>query len=376
MTTQRLGRTVIPGGDHARTAIGDPWQSRAAATCTSAESPERTHSRRRVIGLIVGAADLPGCAFLPRRPAVPLALAGEAFPLHILLSRFYADGYDTAFNALVLEVARRRLLQARGGAAVGRGFAFLAISGGGDEGAFGAGLLVGWSARGDRPIFDVVTGVSTGALSAPFVFLGRDYDEQLERIFTETAENDVYVRRPILAALGQDALTDSAPLRRRIEAFLDRRMIERIAREYRKGRLLLVGTTNLASASIPGVFPPVMLDVSIGGERFQERHVDGGTVAQVFTYPPSLDVRRYDKKSAGKKRIYVIRNSRVWRPEESVDASVLQISAKVISTMTAASGVNDTYRIYLLTKRDAIEFHLAYIDRDFEVPYRGPFDQS
>ena len=58
---------------------------------------------------------------------------------------------------------------------------FLAISGGGDDGAFGAGLLAGWSARGDRPVFGLVTGVSTGALSAPFAFLGGEYDAKLKQ---------------------------------------------------------------------------------------------------------------------------------------------------------------------------------------------------
>ena len=90
---------------------------------------------------------------------------------------------------------------------------FIAISGGGDDGAFGAGLLVGWSDRGDRPEFDIVTGVSTGSLSAPFVFLGRAYNPQLKAVYTDTSAGDVFEKNVLLGALTGDALTNNAPLR-------------------------------------------------------------------------------------------------------------------------------------------------------------------
>src|SRR4029077_12769225 len=169
----------------------------------------------------------------------------------------------------------------------------LVISGGGDNGAFGAGLLIGWSERGDRPQFNLVTGISTGALTAPFAFLGRDYDSTLREIYTQTGPGDIFTKRDIFAAVSNDAMTDTAPLKAMITRYLDEALIEKIAQEYAKGRLLLVATTNLdqgrpviwnigaiaeskqpgarelivkvllASAAIPGVFPPVMFDIEI-----------------------------------------------------------------------------------------------------------------
>src|SRR5262249_30571875 len=121
---------------------------------------------------------------------------------------------------------------------------FLAISGGGEDGAYGAGLLVGWSAAGTRPRFKLVTGISTGALTAPFAFLGPAYDKPLQDVYTTLSAKDVIEPRGYLAALTDDAMTDSAPLRRTVAAHLDQAMLEAIAAEHAQGRVLLVATTN------------------------------------------------------------------------------------------------------------------------------------
>ncbi len=352
-----------------------------------------------------------GCANLERLPAVSYAQAKQTDILNIPDARFYVSEQKQILDLAIKANQRRNL--ARGVSATRH---FLAISGGGDDGAFGAGLLVGWSDRGDRPIFDVVTGVSTGSLSAPFVFLGEKYDGQLKEIYTETTANDIFVRRPtVLAAIASDAVSDSAPLRSMIARYLDRAMIQRIAEEYGKGRLLFILTTNLdqsrpviwnigaiaasnnpraqdliidvllASASIPAVFPPVMLDVIVDGAKLQEMHVDGGTIAQVFLYPPSFSLKSAaaragidpKKLRAERKRVaYVIRNGRFTRPEESVKLQTFAIAREALSTMIASSGVNDTYRMYLLAKRDGVDFNLASIGDDFDVPYKGPFDKE
>jgi hypothetical protein len=261
----------------------------------------------------------------------------------------------------------------------------------------------------------MVTGVSTGALSAPFAFLGRAYDQQLSHLYTETVAADIFEKRvPLLAAVTSDAVADNTPLRRLVAHYVDAALVQRLAEEYRKGRLLFVLTTNLdqgrpviwnigaiaasndpraldlivnvllASASIPAVFPPVMLDVTVGGEKRQEMHVDGGTVAQVFFYPPSLSVRGAaarlgvaERQIRAHKRIaYVIRNGRFFRAEESVKLQTIAIAKEAISTMTMSSGVNDTYRMYLLARRDGVDFNLASIGEDFTVPYKGPFEPS
>jgi hypothetical protein len=121
-----------------------------------------------------------------------------------------------------------------------------------------------------------------------------------------------------------------------------------------------------------------MLDVMIDGNRYQEMHVDGGAVAQTFLYPPSLNLKANSARyGIQRKRVaYVLRNGRLFRPEEVVKRQTLSIAAQAISTMTATSGVNDTYRMYVTTKRDGVGFNLAYIDGDFTLPYKGPFDQG
>ena len=352
-----------------------------------------------------------GCASLERLPAVTYAQAKQADILDIPDARFYVAETKQILDLAVKANQRRNMT--RGVSATRH---FLAISGGGDDGAFGAGLLVGWSDRGNRPEFDVVTGVSTGALSAPFAFLGRAYDPQLKAVYTETSAGDIFEKRaPLLGAIAGDALTDNAPLRAMISRRLDETLVRRIAEEYKKGRLLFILTTNLdqgrpviwnigaiassnhpkarelivevllASTSIPVVFPPVMLDVTIAGERYQEMHVDGGTIAQAFLYPPSISLRTaaarvgVSEKTLRTERrrvAYVIRNGRLTRPEESVRLQTVAIAKEALSTMIASSGVNDTYRMFLLARRDGVDFNLASINNDFDVPYKGPFDKG
>jgi hypothetical protein len=360
-------------------------------------------------GLLL-AALLTACATIDRLPAVPLALASEIKPLDVPYARFYADGDPAVFRALAYEmVAKARAHRAAAGPAAQKPAptSFLAISGGGDDGAFGAGLLVGWSERGDRPQFAVVTGISTGALSAPFAFLGSDYDEQLKKVYTETSADMIFSTEPLLTILSGDAVTDTTPLKRLIASYVDDAMIRRFAEEYDKGRLLLIATTNLdqarsiiwnigaiakspdprareliievlrASASIPGAFPPVMLDVTVDGTRYEEMHVDGGAMAQVFLYPPSLRLKTVDRVRPGHKDIaYIIRNGRLFRAETSVKRQTLAIAGQAISTMTAANAVNDLYRIFLTTQRDGVDFNLAYLEDEFTEPYKGPFDRA
>jgi Patatin-like phospholipase len=374
----------------------------------------RSISLRAGIQLVTGvvaAIVVAGCATLERLPAVSYAQAKQTDILDIPDARVYVSERDRILD-IALKANQRSNL-ARGTSATRH---FLAISGGGDDGAFGAGLLIGWSDRGDRPKFDVVTGVSTGSLSAPFVFLGEKYDTQLKEIYTETTANDIFVRRSIVfAAIASDAVSDSAPLRSMIGRYLDRAMVQRIAEEYNKGRLLFILTTNLdqgrpviwnigaiaasnnpkaqdliidvllASASIPAVFPPVMLDVTVDGAHHQEMHVDGGTIAQAFLYPPSFSLKSAAARAgidaaklrASRKRVaYVIRNGRFTRAEESVKLQTIAIAREALSTMTTSSGVNDTYRMYLLARRDGVDFNLASIGEDFDVPYKGPFDTA
>ncbi len=278
--------------------------------------------RRTLLGGAGAGVLLAGCNGPGRLASLPVKLRGTAsFGGLPPDTRVVLDGSDDAvLGRIATEGLRREFAYAEktGGRELGTAN-YLAISGGGENGAYGAGLLTGWTALGTRPEFKGVTGVSTGALIAPFAFLGPAYDAQLERFYTTIDRGDVMRSRGLITALLRDSLYDSTPLLNLIRGALTPEMVAAIGREYsEKGRLLLVGTTNLdvpvgvlwnigdiaasgrqdateliakillASASIPGAFPPVMIDIESGGHHFQEMHVDGGTVAQVMLYPPSL----------------------------------------------------------------------------------------
>jgi len=285
---------------------------------------------------------------------------------------------------------------------------FLAISGGGDGGAFGAGLLAGWTATGNRPTFRVVTGISTGALIAPLAFLGSEYDQALRELYTDISSSDIFERRPVTAALFDDALADSEPMFRLVEREVTAELLSKIAAEYQKGRLLLVATTDLdarhpvvwnmtkiaaignpaalelfrrvlmASAAIPGAFPPVMIDVEAGGERYQEMHVDGGVMAQLFLYPPTL---RFGDLAAthnvDRERIlYVIRNARLDPDWANVQRRTLHIALRSIGALIHSQGIGDLYQLYLTAQRDGLDYNLAYIPADFDVERKEPFDSE
>lgn len=367
-------------------------------------------SRRTMLRLGAGggmAALLPGCASPVRQPAVPNERVGQATVLGVPNERFFLG---TGARALEAEffAASERQAKARGlKSPLDTEWQLLAISGGGENGAFGAGLLCGWSVQGSRPTFDLVTGVSTGALTAPFAFLGRDRDPQLKAVYTELTPADVLVKRGFTAALFDDALADNEPLYKTISRYLDERMLADIGAAYDAGRLLLIGTTHLdaqrpviwnigaiarsghpkaadtirrillASAAIPGAFPPSMIDVTLDGVAYQEMHVDGGAFAQTFLYPPSITAGRRERMGRGEKVLranaWIIRNGRLDPEWAAVERRTLGIAGRAISTMITMSGYNDVLRIYATTQRDKVGFNLAYIGSDFDMTLPSPF---
>jgi len=353
--------------------------------------------------LVLAALALTACATPFRLDAVPSQATSSVGIFGIENARYYIDADGIAAMNKEARAALDRERRVLGGKPLPPA-PYLALSGGGDDGAYGAGLLVGWTARGTRPEFKLVTGISTGALSAPFAFLGPAYDTHLRQIYTETNAGDIFAARPVIsAALANDAMADSKPLHQMILRLLDDRMVEAIAAEYRKGRLLLVMTTNLdagrpviwnigaiaasghprareliakvllASASIPAAFPPVLFDVEYDGAPYQEMHVDGGAIAQSFLYPAALTSRGAPKRN---RAAYVIRNGRLGVPWKQVERETLAIAGRAVSTLTASSGVDDLYRIYATTRRDGVDFNVAYIEDDFTVAYVGPFNQA
>lgn len=351
---------------------------------------------------------LAGCSGPVRKDAVPSELTTQAVVPGLEDVR-YRVGIDTealrsdAIDSFWKEMA---YLKASGHKGELPPAVFLAVSGGGDNGAFGAGLMNGWTAAGDRPEFKLVTGVSTGALIAPFAFLGPDYDHRLKHFYTETSPSDIMKPRFILAALTSDALADNAPLWKLVGEAVDQALLDAIAAEHEKGRLLFIATVDLdarhsvlwnmtkiaasrdpkalhlfhtimiASAAIPAGFPPVMIDVEAGGRPYQEMHVDGGTMSQVFVYPPGLNVKETSRQHhvTRKRQVYVIRNARLDPEWAEVERSTVDIAGRSISSLIQTQGIGDLYRIYLQAQRDGVDFNLAYIPASFNVPHKEEFD--
>ncbi len=287
------------------------------------------------------------------------------------------------------------------GGIMNRQHSYLAISGGGADGAFGAGLLVGWTAQGTRPEFTVVTGISTGALIAPFAFLGPKYDGVLRKVYTELSTADLVERRGLLDILRNDSVASTRPLRKLIEQYIDDAVIAELAAEHGRGRSLLIGTTNLdaarpvtwsigriaasgapkakelihdvilASASIPGVFPPVKIEVEADGRKYDELHVDGGVTSQVFIYPTGLDWKKVTSrlKVQGRPQLYLIRNSRTDPGFQSIERRLVPIMMRSVSSLIRTQGIGDMATIYFLSRRDGVDFNLAFVPDTFtEVP--------
>ena len=348
------------------------------------------------------------CATATRREAVPAALQAEAivsgFPSGI---RYFPRdaGHVAEFERDWLDAQKREraALRAQGKPDRLPPAAYLAISGGGDNGAFGAGLLCGWTQDGTRPRFKLVTGVSTGALIAPFAFLGEAYDDRLKSLYTSVSSQDIAKTRSLLSVLYGDAMADTTPLWNLLRKYITQEMLDAIAAEHEKGRILLVATTNLdvrraviwniteiaatkapgaldlvrkiliASAAIPGTFPPVMIDVEVKGKPYQEMHVDGGTATQVFVYPAAIQL---PELASRERKLYIIRNARLDPEWAQVDRRTLPIAFRAITCLIQNQGIGDLYRIFAIAQRDRVDYNLAFIPATFDVPHTADFDPA
>ncbi len=349
-----------------------------------------------------------GCAVAPpRNNPLPGSLAEQAEVPGIPDARTWADEAPKYIEHW-LEEASEDELRAQFGGVMDREHNYLAISGGGADGAFGAGLLNGWSESGNRPEFTIVTGISTGGLTAPFAFLGPAYDQKLKEIYTSYSTADLLIKRDIFDIVRNDAITNTDPLRDLIAEVVDEEMMHAIAAEYRKGRALMIGTTNidaarpvmwnigriansgepgaldlihdvmLASAAIPFAFPPVTIEVEADGKRYEEMHVDGGVTSQVFLYPLGLDWRRVEQRLnvQGRPNLFVIRNAHLNIDWETVDRRIIPIVERTISSLIRTQGIGDLLRLYLGSVRDGLNFHVASIPEDFGHRATEPFDRD
>jgi predicted patatin/cPLA2 family phospholipase len=280
-------------------------------------------------------------------------------------------------------------------------FALLALSGGGARGAFGAGLLSGWTRNGNRPQFTAVTGISTGALMGTYAFLGPKYDGALERFYTATTNADIFSDRGLSGLLG-DAAKDSGPLKRLIERNIDEQILAEVAEEYHRGRRFFVGTTNLdsgrlvvwdmgaiaasdrpdrlqrfrdvllASSSIPMVLPPVYFPVEWDGRTYWQMHVDGGAAVIVFLSGFVVDELnrmtglRTERGDAAVD-LYIILNDVLGDrvPEEPVDPTLFGIAAGFVRSLSTAATVTQLVRLYRAARGIGFGFHFAGIPADY-----------
>ncbi|WP_051249794.1 patatin-like phospholipase family protein [Maridesulfovibrio zosterae] len=331
-----------------------------------------------------------GCGL--KRNAIPVELQSEATVVGYKYIRFYGDTTPENMDKMMSTWADLSKQAERT-----PNINFLSLSGGGADGAFGAGFLSGWTARGDRPKFNIVTGVSTGALIAPFAFMGEEYDPFIKLFYTTFSTKDLVTPRPYASAISGDSIYSTRPLREALKKYVSDELIVKIAAEHRNGRRLFIGTTNLdamrpvywdigeiaqyktkeayqlirdvilASASVPVAFPPVYFKVQARGHLYDEMHVDGGVSNQVFSYPPSIHLADELKKIGETRKItlYVIRNDALISEGQQIDPYLAGIAARSMAGLIRNQGIGDLYRIFYTAQRDRVDFKLAFIPPEY-----------
>ncbi|MBN1527149.1 MAG: patatin-like phospholipase family protein [Candidatus Omnitrophica bacterium] len=368
-----------------------------------------------MIIFLVSALSIQGCATMRPRNAVPMDFDGKVTISGMPDIRTDVDNPDPVVmqNSLI-DSFKQEDKNAYPTSALGiKIYPVLAISGGGANGAYGAGLLRGWSKEGSRPLFKIITGVSSGSIIALYTFLGKDYDDQLEKFFTTTSTKDVMKQKNFFSILFGDSIMSAAPLAKKISGLVDGRLLTKVAEEHRRGRRLFVGTVNLdaqefvvwdmgalackggsdsinmfrkillASCSLPMTFPPVHFKVSSdSGELYDEMHVDGGTIRGVFY----IDRLTKNMEGAAKvfgidpskyrPQIYILSNCYMSPNRQKVEDSLVGISIRSLDTVVAAANNGDIYRLYAFAKRRGLDFNLAYIPADFKPDPKELFDKK
>lgn len=365
----------------------------------------KTTARPLKLALIVAAAVVSACGAGVDRNPVPSELVDSVEPFGIDGLREWGDALSD--EQIVNTINRMApALKARFGAEVAAGetphLEFLALSGGGQWGAFGAGILDAWTKSGTRPEFQGVSGVSTGAIIAPFAFLGEEYDSVLREIYSKYSTQDLVEATLLSGLLSGTSLGDTTPLANVIAEYITPELLEKIAAEHRKGRILHIGTTNLdagrpviwsigaiaasgdpgalklvqdlirASAAIPVAFPPIFVDVQTSdGTVYDEMHVDGGASSQVTFVSPELPIAKSTELIFGRnfdRRLWIIVNNDLTPPHSIVRPRLPAIGEAAVSSLIRGSGTGDVYRLYAIAQRDDIEFDVTWIPPETPCP--------
>src|SRR5450631_4321516 len=350
---------------------------------------------------VLGGLALVGCA-LPRRDAPPTIFSTATpvdFPAGV---RFLSTDRASVEAKSTAALQRLRTLSKDGTLRA------LVLSGGGAGGAFGAGALVGLSRRQERPQYDVVTGVSTGALIAPFAFLGSEWDSQLTEAFTSGQGARMTVHGLLALPLG--ASRRSAALTALVDRYVTPDLIGAVAREAGNGRLLWVATTDLdkeetviwdlgaiamrggeparklfrdvlvASASIPGVFEPVLIHVQQGDRLYDEMHVDGSASTSLFVAPVAAYFASMDQRSLDGARVYVLINGQIIEAPETTPFKLGPIMARTFAValrhmsraqVVAVDQFADKYRMSVQSTYLPFDYP-KYISSDFRASTMRP----
>ena len=360
----------------------------ATATAQAQTMRHHTVTRGKQPARQPAAAATPAPKLPPRTPFTAADDAAAVIP-GMPDARFWADSATDFKNALPSQPGP-----------------WLILSTGGSDGAFGVGLLNGLSAAGHRPDYSVVTGVSTGALMAPFAFAGPKYDAVLKDAYTKITAADIFE----IGNTGESFL-DTWPLKDLIAREITPQLLADVASGYKAGRRLFVVTTDLdaersvvwnmgaiathsidhggehggdaaldlfravllASGAIPGGFPPVLIDVEGNGKRFAEMHVDGGVGGQFFVAPPALLASNSGSRLPAT-ALYIVVNSGLQPDFAVVDRSTPAILAQSVDTAVKTDLRLMLDRVFVAAQNSGIGFNAAGVPASFSAPSRGPFD--
>jgi predicted acylesterase/phospholipase RssA len=321
------------------------------------------------------------------------------------ITKLYQDRHAEAMRE------RRLREEKKGKDALGKPFRqkeynILLLSGGGAFGAYPAGVICGWSAsgkapaEGGRPEFDVVTGVSSGALISTFAFLGSEYDGTLRELYTNVSNDDIFKLRRTIRSLLSQSFANNEPLKQKITTYINNDIMAKVAAEHAKGRRLYMGTTNidtkrlvvwdigaiaskgtqqslalihqiiLASTAIPGFFPPVKFDVAIDGAAYEELHVDGSISRSMFFRPPYFPPDQAEVVGptllAGS-NLYAIVAGKYYPDPEGVKARTLEVVGASVSNLLYATTRGDLYRFYTYCSLSGMDYFTTAIPADMKT---------
>ncbi|MDD5237438.1 MAG: patatin-like phospholipase family protein [Candidatus Omnitrophica bacterium] len=366
-----------------------------------------------IIIFLMSVLSMQGCASMRPRNAVPIDFSGKVTitgmpdirsdiddPDPIVMQKSLIDSFkeegknDYPTNVLGIKI-----------------YPVLAVSAGGPNGAYGAGFLKGWSKEGSRPLFKIITGVSSGAIIAICAFLGKDYDDQLEKFFTTMSTKDIMKQNNLFSILFGSSFMSPAPLVKKISAIVDEKLIARVAEEHRRGRRLFIGTVNLdaqefvvwdmgalackggpdsvkmfrkillASSAMPMMFPPIYFEVSSAtGELYDEMHVDGGSMREVFYIDRLTKNMEGAAKVSGidpskyRPQIYILCTGYMLPIRQQVKNNLVGIGLRSLETLQAAAFNGDIYRLFAFAQKRGLDFNLAYIPVDFKPHSKEFFD--